>query len=92
MIMMKSNNYILITITGPYYHPKGDIIPIEPIVIPNGEYEYIYSFTKFPKYNDVMKYITKFKEHCKISELNKNDDDIITTVLLKMEPIYQLKK
>jgi hypothetical protein len=70
---------------------NGNTIPIEPIVIPNGEYDYIYSFTNFPKYNDVMKYIPKFKGH-KISELNKNDDDIVTTILFENGTYLPIEK
>lgn len=76
---------------------KEYIIPIEPVIIPDGKYKYIYSFKKLPKYEDVIEYIKPFNEYCKISEMNKNDDGYINTILfengtyLPIEPIHEKK-
>ena len=76
---------------------KGWIIPIEPIIIPDGKYKYIYSFNKLPKYEDVIEYIKPFNEYCKILEMNKDDDGNINTILfengtyLPIEKIHEKK-
>tara|TARA_B100000427_G_C15511910_1_gene596613 strand:- start:648 stop:3122 length:2475 start_codon:yes stop_codon:yes gene_type:complete len=74
---------------------KGYIIPIEPIMIPDGNYEYIYHFDEFPTYKKAIQYLENFSDYCVISELNKTDDDEITTILFENGtylPIQKIKE
>ena len=61
-------------------------------MIPNGDYKYVYSFKRFPKYEDVIKYLKPFHEYCKISNLNKTDNGTITTILFENGTYLPIQK
>ena len=89
IIKLYINNYSQVSYI---FTRKGLIIPIEPIMIPNGDYKYVYSFKRFPKYEDVIKYLKPFHEYCKISNLNKTDNGTITTILFENGTYLPIQK